>query len=179
MFTQFTPITAPDESKIMLQNVYDKFGFVPNQDSILAVAPNIYKAYNDCFDQFLGKSTLGLIEGQIVILAVSKFNNSPYCIALHTWGMTMTQVPKDIIENLRMGLPLKDPKLEALRMFTIQLMENRGNVPQEQIDIFLAAGYTNQNIIEIIGGIATKTISNYLNIIAKTPIDNNMLQYAL
>jgi alkylhydroperoxidase family enzyme len=177
MFKQYTADNAPSESTKMLLNIKSKFGFIPNQDSILAVAPNIYKAYNDCFDQFLGKSTLGLVAGQVVIMVVSYYNNSPYCMAAHSWGMAMTGIDQDIIDSLRNGSPIKDSKLEELRLFTLSLMVGKGNISETQIQKFLESGYTNQNIIEIIGGIATKTISNYTNILAKTPLDDIMTKY--
>jgi alkylhydroperoxidase family enzyme len=177
MFTKYTAENAPEESKVMLQNVQEKFKFLPNQDRILAVAPNIYKAYNDCFDQFLGKSSLGLIAGQVVLMTVSYYNNSPYCMAAHSWGMEMTGVPPVIIEALRDNTTIPDQKLEILRHFTFLLMENKGNVSELEIKDFIDAGYTNQNIIEIIGGIATKTIANYTNIIAENELDEVMQKY--
>jgi uncharacterized peroxidase-related enzyme len=177
MFTKYTTENAIEESKIMLQNVQEKFKFLPNQDRILAVAPNIYKAYNDYFDQFLGKSSLGLIAGQLVLMTVSYYNNSSYCMAAHSWGMEMTGVPPLIIEALRNNTTIPDQKLEFLRHFTLLLMENKGNVSEFEIQKFIDAGFTNQNIIEIIGGIATKTIANYTNIIAKTELDPIMQKY--
>jgi alkylhydroperoxidase family enzyme len=177
MFTQFTTLNAPEESKIMLQNVQEKFKFLPNQDRILAVAPNIYKAYNDCFDQFLSKSSLGLIAGQVVLMTVSHYNNSPYCMGVHSWGMEMTGVQPLIVEALRNNTTIPDQKLEALKVFTVLLIKNKGNMSDVEIQKFLGEGYTNQNIIEIIGGIATKTISNYINIIAKTELDPIMQKY--
>ncbi len=39
------------------------------------------------------------------------------------------------------------------------------------------AGYNTQNVIEIIGGIATKTIANLTNKVAKTGLDEAMLKY--
>lgn len=58
MFISHEPDTTPEKSKILLQKVLDKFGFVPNQDRILAVTPSVYEAYNQSFDLFLGKSSL-------------------------------------------------------------------------------------------------------------------------
>ena len=177
MFIQYTPDTAPEKSKELLKKVLDKFGFIPNQDTILAVAPSIYEAYNQSFDLFLGKSSLGLLEGQIVIMTTSYENNSPYCMAVHTWGMEMTNVPKDIIDSLRNGEPIKDSKLETLRNFTSELIINKGHVKENKLKNFIDAGYTQQNVVEIIGGISAKLISNYTNIIAKTPLDDVMQPY--
>ncbi len=110
-------------------------------------------------------------------MTTSYENNSPYCMALHTWGMEMTKVPKDVIDSLRNGIPIKDGKLETLRVFTRELINNKGNITKEILDTFIKAGYSEQNVIDVIGGIATKTIANYANIIAKTPLDEIMNAY--
>jgi alkylhydroperoxidase family enzyme len=176
-FTNQTPETAPEKSKELLKKVLDKFGFIPNQDKILAIAPSIYQSYNQSFDLFLGKSSLGLLEGQIVIMTASYENNSPYCIAVHTWGMEMTKVPKDIIEALRTGKPINDSRLETLRNFTKKLMTKRGHVDEKELNDFYNAGFTQENVIEIIGGLSTKMISNYTNVVAKTELDELMKPY--
>lgn len=177
MFELYTIKTAPESSKEFLQNVFDKFGFVPNQDKILAIAPSIYQSYNQSFDLFLGKSTLGLLEGQIVLMATSFENNSPYCMALHSWGMEMTKVPTEIITALRSGQQIQDGKLETLRNFTKQIIIKKGHMEPKEVTDFLNAGFTQQNVIEIIGGIGSKTMANFTNIIAQTPLDESMKKY--
>ncbi|GAA4048172.1 carboxymuconolactone decarboxylase family protein [Hymenobacter glaciei] len=177
LFTYHTPDTAPEKSQEALQRVLNKFGIIPNQDKILAVAPSIYEAYNHSFDLFLGKSSLSLLEGQIVIMTASFENNSPYCMAVHTWGMEMTKVPQDVIDSLRNGEPIKDSKLEALRSFTKDLLVCHGHVDESAIAAFIDAGYTQQNIVEVIGGLSAKMISNYINILAKTELDEVMKPY--
>ncbi|WP_225037395.1 carboxymuconolactone decarboxylase family protein [Winogradskyella sp. SM1960] len=176
-FTKHTTETAPEESKELLKKVLDKFGFIPNQDKILAISPSIYQAYNQSFDLFLGKSSLGLLEGQIVIMTTSYENNSPYCMAVHSWGMEMTKVPKDVIESLRNGKPIADSRLETLRDFTKKLIINKGHIDEKTLSNFFKIGFTQENIIEIIGGISAKTISNYVNVVAKTEVDEIMEKY--
>jgi alkylhydroperoxidase family enzyme len=177
MFKQYTIETAPENSKELLQNVFNKFGFVPNQDKILAVSPSIYQSYNQSFDLFLGKSTLSLLEGQIVLMTISFENNSSYCMALHSWGMEMTKVPNEIIDALRSGQKINNEKLEILRNFTKQMILKKGHIEKEELSDFLDAGFTQQNAVEIIGGIGSKTIANFTNILAKTPLDDSMKMY--
>lgn len=177
IFPYYSQDTAPEKSKGFLKKVLEKFGFIPNQDQILAIAPSTYESYNLSFDLFLGKSSLTLLEGQIVIMTASYENNSPYCMAAHTWGMEMTKVPQDVIDSLRNGNPIKDSKLEALRSFTRELIICHGHIDESKIETFIDAGYTQQNILEIIGGLSAKLISNYTNIIAKTELDDHMKSY--
>ena len=98
-------------------------------------------------------------------------------MALHSWGMEMTKVPKEIIDALRNGEQIKDEKLEILRNFTLQIIQKRGHINDKELVNFLNAGYTKQNVIEIIGGIAIKTIANFTNIVAKTDVDESMTKY--
>jgi alkylhydroperoxidase family enzyme len=42
------------------------------------------------------------------------------------------------------------------------------------VDAFLAAGYTRQNVLEVILGVATKVRSNYTNHIVHTELDGFM-----
>lgn len=57
MFENNTIETAPEKSKELLQKVFNKFNFIPNQDRVLTVSPSIYQIHNQSFDLFLGQST--------------------------------------------------------------------------------------------------------------------------
>jgi alkylhydroperoxidase family enzyme len=43
---------------------------------------------------------------------------------------------------------------------------------QSQQEKFFAAGYTKQQLLEIVLGLAQKVMSNYTNHLADTPVDN-------
>lgn len=47
-------------------------------------------------------------------MTVSYEDNSPYCIAVHSWEMKIIKVPKDVIESLRNGKLIADSKLKTL-----------------------------------------------------------------
>ena len=81
------------------------------------------------------------------------------------------KVDDAITEALRNETPLDSTKLEALRKMTLTIVRNRGRVNQEDLNEFYSAGYGEQQILEIILGLSQKTISNYVNHIANTPVD--------
>lgn len=58
------------------------------------------------------------------------------------------------------------------------MVRNRGNISDSELERFYAAGYGEQQILEIILGLAQKTISNYTNHIAKTPVDAAFQKFA-
>jgi alkylhydroperoxidase family enzyme len=71
--------------------------------------------------------------------------------------------------------PLSDTKLEALRTFTRAVLEAEGWVKQDALQAFYQAGYQKQHVLEVVLGISFKTLSNYVNHINDTPIDENFL----
>lgn len=90
----------------------------------------------------------------------------------------MMKVDNEIIESLRNETPLTDAKLESLRTFTLSMVRNRGNVSQQDLEAFYAAGYGEQQVLEIILGLSQKVISNYTNHIANTPVDAAFQKFA-
>ncbi len=98
-------------------------------------------------------------------------------MAAHSGLARMIGMSADMIQSLRNGTRLSDPKLQALRHFTQRMVEARGWVDDSEIEEFIAAGYTQQQVLEIILGIAIKIMHNYTNHIAKTPLDKPFQPY--
>ena len=86
-------------------------------------------------------------------------------------------MPEDILKALRGGVNLPDPKLEALRSFAVDVVRSRGRVSDKRIEEFLSAGYRRQNVLEVVFAVAMKTLSNYVNNMAETPVDAQFMQY--
>jgi alkylhydroperoxidase family enzyme len=84
----------------------------------------------------------------------------------------MMKVSDEISDALRNETALPTPKLEALRTFTVQMFRQRGNVSDDQMKAFFDAGYGHRAVLDVILGMAQKTISNYVNHVAQTPVDD-------
>jgi len=83
----------------------------------------------------------------------------------------MGKVPEADIQAIRDGLPLADTRLQALRRFTEVLVERRGWAPEAEVEAFREAGYSSRQLIEVVAFVSHKTLSNYLNHLAETPLD--------
>ncbi len=162
--------TAPEASREMLKKVQEKYGMVPNLMAVMATAAPLIEGYG-ALSQAFTASSLTPSEQLIVILATSYENECHYCMAAHTVIAQGQKIPADLIEALRQGESLADPKLETLRGFVIEMVTLRGRPKEETIAAFLAAGYTNANALEVVLGIGLKTLSNYTNHLADTPVD--------
>jgi hypothetical protein len=67
-----------------------------------------------------------------------------------------------------------DPRavgLRTLSAFTRAMLVKRGRPSREDVGAFLAAGYGERQVLEIVLAIAVKTISNYTNHLFETPVD--------
>ena len=169
-FTTFDVETAPTAARPLLQNAKAAYGFVPNLLATMAQAPALLEGYM-ALAGFFDKSDLTETERQIILMTNNRLNGCSYCMAAHTSISQANGVEADVIQALRNNTPIADPKLEELRTFASVINESRGWPKQSDIDAFLAAGYNQQSVLEVILGTALKVMSNYTNHIAQTPLD--------
>jgi len=163
--------SAPEGSKALLENSKKAYGMIPGLHGVLASSPQILQAYQTLHELFT-QSSLNEDELTVVWQAINVEHACHYCVPAHTGIAKMMKVDDEITEALRNETPLADAKLEALRTFTLSIVRNRGNVSQEDLDAFYAAGYGEAQVLDIILGLSQKTISNYTNHIAHTPVDD-------
>ncbi|WP_116770571.1 carboxymuconolactone decarboxylase family protein [Maribacter litoralis] len=163
--------SAPESSKPLLENSLKAFGMVPGLHGVLASAPKALEGYQ-VLHQLFTETSFNNDELTVVWQTINVEHACHYCVPAHTGIANMMKVDEAITEALRNETPLADEKLEALRTFTLSVVRNRGNVTQEDLDAFYAVGYGEQQVLEIILGLAQKTISNYTNHIANTPVDD-------
>ncbi|WP_017314322.1 carboxymuconolactone decarboxylase family protein [Mastigocladopsis repens] len=176
-FTIYTLETAPEESKEALRDAKETFGLIPNLEGICALAPALLKGGMALWDLF-STTSFSPVEQQVVYLAVNYENECHYCMAAHSGLAKMVALSTEDINAMRNGEPLQDSKLQALRHFTQRMVQARGWVTDDEIESFMKVGYTKQQVLEIILGIAVKVIHNYTNHIAQTPLDNEFKRYA-
>lgn len=169
-FTVHTIETAPEASKEILKDVQKANGFLPNLMAIFSESPAMLEAYLAIANIF-DKSDLSATERQIVLMTNNRLNECTYCMAAHTTISKMQGVDNAVIDSLRNGTSIADTKLEALRVFSSKVNENRGVLSQADLDAFFDAGYTKGNVLEVIIGTSQKIMSNYTNHVAKTPVD--------
>ena len=177
-FEIHTLASAPDDSKPVLEGAKQAFGSIPNLFAVFAESPAAVKAYAE-LASILGKSSAFTPEElQVVLLTTSFENECEYCMAAHTAIAGMQRVPQDVIKSLRDGTEIADPRLEALRVFTGAVVKERGWVSEQDVRAFLDAGYTKGHLLEVILGVAFKTLSNFTNHVAATPVDAQFQRFA-
>ncbi|THJ21063.1 MAG: carboxymuconolactone decarboxylase family protein [Nitrospira sp. CG24D] len=122
-------------------------------------------------NEALEQSALSPVEQQVVALTVSTTNDCAYCVGAHSTVAQMIHMPEQILAELRDQRDLSDTKLNALRLLVVSVLHHRGWVPEEDLNQFAAAGYAERQLLDVLTIVALKTLSNYVNHIAHTPLD--------
>jgi len=162
--------SAPQASKPMLEAAVKGFGIVPNLVGVLASSPETLKAYQTLHQLFID-SSFDAEELTVVWQGINIEHDCHYCVPAHTAIANAMKVDPALTEALRNQEPMPTAKLQALLDMTLTVVRNRGVVSQEDLTSFYAAGYGEQQVLEIILGLSQKIISNYTNHVAKTPVD--------
>jgi uncharacterized peroxidase-related enzyme len=96
-------------------------------------------------------------------LAVSEVNGCNYCLTVHSYtAKHMARLEDDEIILARKG-HATDPKRDAAIQFSKRVVEMRGKVTDADFTVVRDAGYTDANIIEIIGLVAMYSLTNFIN----------------
>lgn len=176
-FTIHTPETAPESAKPLLEESRRNFGRIPGLHAVMAEAPGVLEAYQKLHELVLA-SSFDNDEKTVVWQTINVENACHYCVPAHTGIAKMMNVSDEIIDALRDETPLPNDKLEALRNFTLAVMRKQGNVTKEDLNAFFDAGYGHRQVLEVIMVLSQKVISNYINHIAETPIDEPFRKFA-
>lgn len=176
-FTLHDVNSAPDASKPLLENSLQGFGMIPNLHAVLAESPQALEAYKTLTKLFL-ETSLSSNEKHVLWLTINVANRCHYCVPAHTMLAKKDNVPDEIITALRENRELPDTKLNALRNFALAIVEQRGEVADSDIKAFLDAGFDHRNVLDVMLGVAHKTLSNYTNHITHTPVDEAFKKFA-
>ncbi len=175
-FTFHTAETAPEAAKGRLEIAQKSMGFVPALWAAQAEAPALLEGYQT-LSAIFDKSSFDATERQVVMMTANFDHSCTFCMATHSWLSKIQGVSADVIEALRNDAPFANSKHEALRQFTRAVLKGRGQVSDSETNDFLSAGYTNQQILEVILGISLKVMSNYTNRFAKTPLNDALKSF--
>lgn len=179
-FTVHTVDSAPEAAKTRVQAAFNANGFLPNLIGVLANSPEALAFYQEV-GKLNAQSSLNAGEREVIQLIAAKTNQCGFCVAGHTKLATVKELlSSQDIQAARSANAeaFSDEKLNALAHFTIAIMAQRGNVEEAQLQAFFNAGYTQQQAIEVVMGVALATLCNYTNNLAKTEINPELQAFA-
>ncbi|MDX1466141.1 MAG: carboxymuconolactone decarboxylase family protein [Halomonas sp.] len=171
--------TADAKAKPLLEQANAQLGFVPNMYAGMAKAPGVLDTYLHGYALFREDSGFAPPEQEVVFLTISRLNGCGYCMSAHSMlADRMSQVPAEVLDAIRHDRPIPDERLAALAAFTKVMFETRGMPTEADVAAFLAAGFEERQVLQIVLALAVKTLSNYANHVNHPPVDEAFADYA-
>jgi AhpD family alkylhydroperoxidase len=162
-----TKQTAPDASQEPLAGLEQTVGFIPNLAGTIAGSPAAIQGFL-AMQASLRRAGLTPVEREVVGITTSYANRCEYSMAAHSTFALGHGAAPEVVAALRAGDELPDAKLEALRAFTRELVRERGHVSDTDL---LEAGYSREQVLEVIAQVAYTTFANLVANVADTPVD--------
>jgi AhpD family alkylhydroperoxidase len=177
LFAEHTIGSAPPGARRSMTATRDRLGYLPAPVARMAASPELLDGFLR-LSAIFESSTLNPLAREVVVMTIATRNGCHVCVAMHTGRLTALEADADLIGALRAFRPLTDPRLEAVRVFTLQVLDTAGEVPDAALHAFLAHGYTRQNALEVVLGVGTYTMSTLANRLTRAPLDDQLADFA-
>lgn len=166
--------SAPPAARRTMEGTQRKLGFLPEAVARLAESPELLDGFLRASGSFEA-TTLDPVAREVVIMTMATRNDCHVCIAMHTGTLRRLGVDEDLVDALQAGEPLAEPRLEAIRTFTLDVLATAGGVSDDAVRAFLARGYTLRNALEVVLGIGAYTMSTLANRLTGAPVDHQLV----
>jgi uncharacterized peroxidase-related enzyme len=161
-FTFHTQENTEGKTKALLEGVQAGYGFTPNLFAYMAEAPTTIEAYL-AMNELISKGSFTPAQQQVALLAASKENGCDFCIIAHRAIGKMNKANQQTLDAIHNDAEIENPGDRALATYVRKVVKQRGFVSDEEINEFIAAGFTRQNVLEVVLIVSIKTLSNYIN----------------
>lgn len=168
--------TCSTDAATRVSAVKNANGFIPNLIGVLAHSPQALEMYQEV-GKLNAKNSLSPQDVEIVQLVAARTNGCDFCVAGHRKIGNKIGMAQDLLDDLHYKNTLADPKAQALATFTQALIDNRGKVSDQELQAITDAGYSAQNVLDIIMGVALATLCNYANNVAQNTINDELLPF--
>ena len=163
------PETTTGKSKELFNDVQNKLGFIPNLIKVFGNSPATLQTYLSLGELTASGNFSNKFREQLA-LVIAEENNCNYCLSAHTAIGKMNGLTEVQIKNNRQAIA-NNEKTRAGLMFAKLITKQRGQISHEELTTIKNAGYTDEDILEIILNVVANTLTNYTNHIAETEID--------
>lgn len=169
--------SAPAQSKPVLQQLQQAFGLIPNIAAAMAASPVLINGFIGLFER-VHASTLTEPQIQALLLTNAVTNASAWAVAFHS-ALALRQgvPPADVAAIRRGGLP-KGAGLGALSTLARTLIEKRGRISESDQRHFFEAGFSSEQILEVIAVVAASTITNYTGSVTQPALEAQFEEFA-
>jgi len=162
--------SAPAQSKPVLQRLQQAFGLIPNIAAAMAASPVLINGFIGLFER-VHASSLTEPQIQTLLLTNAVTNACEWAVAFHTALALQQGVhPADVDAIRHGGLP-SDVGLASLSTLARTLIEKRGRLAESDQRRFFEAGFSSEQMLEVIAVIAASTITNYTGSVTQPTLE--------
>lgn len=177
MFVDHTVESAPAAARRAMAGVVRARGYLPAAVGRLAGSPQLLDGFLTLSALF-DATSLDPLAREVVILTVSIRNRCEVCVAMHTAALSALGAAPELVAALRERRTLPDARLDAVRVFTLQVLDTAGAVGDEALRAFLAHGFTTRHALEVVLGIGAYTTSTLANRLTRAPLDEQLADFS-
>ncbi|WP_454674484.1 carboxymuconolactone decarboxylase family protein [Achromobacter pestifer] len=163
------PAHTTADRAALLSHIHGAFGATPNMFKAVANSPAALKSMWGSFGA-LGGGVIPAKLGEQIAVAVADRNACEYCLAAHTALGRKAGASAEEMTAAQDG-QATDPKTAAALRFALQLVEARGQIGQADVQAVRAAGFSDEEIVEILAHVALNLFTNYVNVAFAVPVD--------
>jgi uncharacterized peroxidase-related enzyme len=160
---------ASPEVKKIYQDFEKKLGRIPNIFLNMGNSLAVLKGYIG-LNEAVNQSSLDPKLREQIALIVGQTNHCNYCLSAHTAIAKGIGLADDEIMQARQGTA-QDPKSKAILKFAKTIVDNRGNVTNQDVASLKVAGVNDTQLVEIILVVIQNIFTNYFNHITDPHID--------
>jgi len=179
-FPEYTIESAPAGSRRFMVATQNHLGYLPAATARWAASPHLLEGFAK-LNAIFENGTLDPVAREVLVMTIATRNGCHICVAMYTARLTALEAAPEVIAALRdagpLG-PLPDPRLDAIRVFTLRVLSTAGDVGDEALRSFLACGFTPQHALEVVLGIGTYTMSTLANRLTDAPLDDQLSAFA-
>ncbi|HYS63838.1 MAG TPA: carboxymuconolactone decarboxylase family protein [Paraburkholderia sp.] len=169
-FQVHTIESAPEQSRPVLRQLQQTFGFIPNIAGAMAESPVLISAFVDLFEK-VHSGTFTEEQIQTLLLTNAVTNACTWAVAFHTALALNEGLSAADVEAIRAGRAPADRQHAALSTLTKTAIDKRGHLDDHDVNQFLEAGFRRDQVLEALAVTAASTITNYVGSIARPPLE--------
>lgn len=160
---------AGERERTVFGAARERYGWLPNTVRVMArsgSASEIYLAAGE----LNGRTRLSSVEREAIAVATAVHNRCDYCVIAHSASLEAFGTPAEEVQRAHEGTSL-DPRTRAILAFAVAVLDGRGAVEDADFAAADAAGLDHETLLDIAAVITENTLGNYVNNIARTPLD--------
>jgi uncharacterized peroxidase-related enzyme len=167
--------TLPEDIRLRLLAVQEKFGFIPNVFLTLAFRPDEFRAFFAYHDALMERDGgLTKAEREMVVVATSSANQCHYCVVAHGAILRIRAKNPQIADQIAVNYRKADitPRQRAMLDYAMKVSQEAHLVSERDFTELAAHGFSQDDIWDIAAISAFFALSNRMaNVTAMRPND--------